>query len=194
MSTDTARLREAIAALPQHPPMRLLDRALRIDAHRAVAEVDIRADSPFLVDVGTISGEADADEALGVPCWVALEYLGQTAALIGMASGGGDEAAQMDGFLLGSRRLELCAEPFRIGETLTVTCTACGEVGASLATFEGQVHDAQGRLRADGVLSVVRVPRSADESPGAAETPEPPEPAAPTGPPGQIGGGPKERP
>jgi len=152
-----AVLGAAIEALPQHPPMRLLDRAVRIDARSAIAEIDVRADSPFLLDA--VDG--------GIPPWVALEYLGQTAALIGMARGGADapddtpaNASALDGFLLGSRRMDLDPEPFRIGETLTVSCTACGEVGTTLATFDGEVRDASGRVRVSGTLSVVRVPRT----------------------------------
>ena len=149
----------AIEALPQHPPMRLLDRAVRIDACSAIAEIDVRADSPFLLDA--------IDGGGGIPAWVALEYLGQTAALIGMARDGAHvpggtpaDASALDGFLLGSRRMDLDPEPFRIGETLTVSCTARGEVGTTLATFDGEVRDASGRVRVSGTLSVVRVPRT----------------------------------
>lgn|GEM_PF-1867760 len=171
-------LADAIGALPQRPPMRLLDRAVEIDGHRAVAQVCITDDSLFFID-------GDADAGPGVPSWVALEYLGQTAALIGQASGQASgqvssrvsdrpgspdapepaHAAPLDGFLLGSRQLDLDPEPFRPGDVLTITCTARGEVGTTLATFDGQVHDATGRLRASGTLSVVRVPRDPTQLP-----------------------------
>ena len=139
-------------ALPHTGAMRLLSRVVELGSAEATTQVDVTAASLFLLP------------GRGVAAWAALEYLGQTAALIGLQQPSVDiaasEALPDDGFLLGSRQLDLHVDAYPIGSTLTVRCQAAGDVGGSLASFEGTVHDESGRLLASGSLSVVRVARA----------------------------------
>lgn len=152
--TSHASAQAALDALPHVGAMRLLSRVIGLGPDSATAEVDITPDSLFLLP------------ERGVAAWAALEYLGQTAALIGLhrqgeRADGSSSVASDDGFLLGSRQLDLHVDAYPLGTTLTVHCSAVGDVGDSLASFDGTVHDAAGRLLASGSLSVVRVARPA---------------------------------
>jgi predicted hotdog family 3-hydroxylacyl-ACP dehydratase len=94
--------------LPHRPPMILIDELVRCDDRDVVCRVTVRDGAPFVVD-----GR--------VPALVSLEYFAQTvAALYGWRhrhSAGGFTV----GMLLGTRELNLDADFFRVGDTLTIS-------------------------------------------------------------------------
>jgi predicted hotdog family 3-hydroxylacyl-ACP dehydratase len=114
----------------------------------------------------------------GVPASTSLEYIGQTAALIGLyateqrtreqraaaeASATGEDGGQEDGndngeegFLLASRSMNFVKAWFTVGEELVVSARQTGDVGAGLATFEGTVESLEGEPWVTGSLSVWR--------------------------------------
>jgi predicted hotdog family 3-hydroxylacyl-ACP dehydratase len=93
--------------VPHARPMILVDRLVSYAPGRAVAEVVLRPDSPF-VDEGKV-------RAL-----VAVEYMAQSvAAYAGMRSRLKGEKPAL-GFLLGSRDLKLAVDHFRAGDSLRV--------------------------------------------------------------------------
>jgi predicted hotdog family 3-hydroxylacyl-ACP dehydratase len=93
--------------VPHRPPMILLDALLEWAPGRARCAVRLRPDSPFMED-----GRVRAV--------VALEYMAQA-----VAACAGMDARQAgrrpgDGFLLGTRDLELCVDHFAAGDALEV--------------------------------------------------------------------------
>ena len=56
--------------LPHRPPMLLVDKLIKVEADRSETEIVISSHSSFFV------------EDLGVPAWIGIEYMGQTAATI----------------------------------------------------------------------------------------------------------------
>lgn len=127
--------------------MLLIDKLISVDAHSSVAQVNIEGNSSFF--------EADH----GVPAWIGLEYMGQTAALIAghqkLAGGGQDYV----GFLLGTRCYQSHVDHFQLGQILLVQCQQVAAVGESLATFQCTIQLADdGAELASAKLSVLRKP------------------------------------
>lgn len=136
---------EILSLIPHRPPMLLIERLLTIGETQASAELDIHAQSHFF-EVG-----------YGVPAWVGLEYMGQTAALIAGYQQREGLCAPHLGFLLGCRRYETQTGFFGLGKKLTVTATQATVVGESLATFNCTISDAKSKAEiAQGLLSVYR--------------------------------------
>jgi predicted hotdog family 3-hydroxylacyl-ACP dehydratase len=129
--------------LPHRPPMLLLTRLLSVAKGEASAEVDIDATSSFYI------------EGKGVPAWIGVEYMGQTAALIaGYQQQHGQLTPHM-GFLLGTRRYHAQQPWFTIGSRLRIDCVQAAVVGETLATFDCKIT-AETRELATAQLSVVR--------------------------------------
>lgn len=142
--------------IPHRRTMLLLDRLCSVSAEAAQAEVDIHTEHVFF--------QADA----GVPVWVGLEFMGQTAALIGgysAAQHAQDSLAQAQpateqdarmGYLAGVRKLQAYTDFFRPG-TLLIDCTEQAVLGESLAKYSCKIANAtNGELLAESVLTVVR--------------------------------------
>ena len=127
--------------------MLLIDRVLELGDQSATCEIDIRADSSFF-----LSGR-------GVPAWVGIEYLGQTAACIaGHQLELGRVQAHL-GLLLGTRRFDAHRAFFFEGQVLRAHCSEIAVVGEELATFLGELYDRDsGVLCASAKLSVFRKP------------------------------------
>ncbi len=125
--------------LPHRPPMVLIDAVESFDAEtkRLVARVTIGEGQLFF-------------DGQGVPSWVAIEYMAQTAAaLVGYHDKhfAPDEPIR-PGLLLGTRRLELKLERFEPGKTYRIiaenafsdsdaasfACTIVDDSGATVAT------------------------------------------------------------
>lgn len=133
--------------LPHRAPMLLLDSALGVEETRACAEVVISENSAFYV-----KGE-------GVPSWIGVEYMGQTAALIaGWQLQHGRTAPHL-GLLLGTRKFTAKVPTFTEGTRLHIECTEVAVVGEGLATFFCEICDAADeRVLASANLSVFRRP------------------------------------
>ena len=133
--------------LPHRPPMLLLNRMLAVGDNFSRAEVNIQLDSPFII----------GDK--GVPAWVGIEYMGQTAALIAGHQQRQQKLAKHMGFLLGTRRYKTTVHWFTIGSQLVVECNQAAVVGESLATFDCKITDKQhNAVLATARLSVFRKP------------------------------------
>lgn len=98
------------AFMPHRPPMLVLDALVHCDETTAVCARTIRAGDVFV-------------EEDGVSALLALELFAQTAAAhfgyLGMLRGGG----MASGALLGTRRLELEIDRYRVGDALEVRAT-----------------------------------------------------------------------
>jgi predicted hotdog family 3-hydroxylacyl-ACP dehydratase len=93
--------------VPHQGRLSLLRNVVAHSSSETVCDVLIGEDSLF-------------HRAGGVGGWVALEYMAQTiAAHAGLVARGKGEQPRV-GFLLGTRRMELSAPLFRVGETLLV--------------------------------------------------------------------------
>ncbi len=153
MTDDTASLSIWLERLPQHPPMRLLTGIQALSVSEARTRVSITEASVFHV------------RGCGVPASTSLEYMGQTAALIGVYAahqqaeselGAEKEVSQDEGFLLASRSMSFTRPWFDVGDELLVYARQTGDVGAGLATFEGRVTTLDGEPLVTGSLSVWR--------------------------------------
>ncbi|MFK7859943.1 MAG: hypothetical protein AB8B64_14030 [Granulosicoccus sp.] len=147
---------QLLELLPHREPMLLLDELVHVDALSGSALVHVAENSTFCIP------------GKGVPSWVGLEYMGQTAALIG---GYQQQSGNLDnhtGFLLGSRQFKTTVSRFTIGTTLRIHCTQSALVGATLATFTAEIHLHQSSNIspvATAVLSVFRQPVSHGKKP-----------------------------
>lgn len=138
--------------LPHRPPMLLLDEPVHVDATMGEALVRITELSTFYIP------------GKGVPSWVGLEYMGQTAALIGGFQQLSGDLEDHTGFLLGSRQFKSARAWYGVGTTLRVHCRQSALVGDTLANFDAQIflHDSASELPvATAVLSVFRQPSGA---------------------------------
>lgn len=132
--------------IPHREPMLLINELLEVGQESSVSRVIIDAETPF------------ADEQ-GVPAWIGLEYMGQTAALIAGYQQREGLCEPHLGFLMGSRRYKTNVARFVLGHTLRVRCEQGALVGESLATFNCTITDETGGEQlANALLSVYRRP------------------------------------
>lgn len=138
--------------LPHRPPMLLVNKVDTLSATQSSALVTIDDETPFCADIyGAIRGTR------GVPSWVGIEYMGQTAALIAGYQLQQGLAEPHLGFLLGTRRFQAEVAHFVTGSTLLVSCAEKALVGDSLATFDCEIHEqSSSELLASASLSVFR--------------------------------------
>lgn len=137
--------------IPHRPPMLLINHVVELGAQGAMATVIIDELSPFFV------------EGKGVPTWVGLEYMGQTAALIAGHQLKEGLIEPHLGFLLGTRMFKAEAHYFAANTTLLVSCKEKVLAGDNLATFECRIdlhvhHKTQSVPLAQANLSVFRRP------------------------------------
>lgn len=154
--------------LPHRPPMLLINRVLSLSASESSAEVWIDAEAPFYSET-ILQGvqERQDEQPAGIPAWVGLEYMGQTAALIaGYQLQQGLTQPHL-GFLLGSRRFTSHVTHFAADSKLLISCVEKALVGDSLATFDCEIRlvtdivttsGEAGQLLASATLSVLRKP------------------------------------
>lgn len=131
--------------------MLLIHQLVEVASDRASALVEVADDLPFYL----------SDQ--GVPSWVGLEYMGQTAALIGGYQQQLSKGEAQVGFLLGTRSFVANTDFFTLGQTLLITCREKASVGEGLAQFECHIIDNTNsdRVLASATLSVFRKPASA---------------------------------
>ncbi len=136
--------------IPHRPPMLLINKVLSVDETSSSSSVIVDEISPFF------------EEGKGVPAWIGLEYMGQTAALIAGYQLELGKVGPHLGFLLGTRAFKAHCDYFVPG-TYTVRCEEKALVGDGLATFdcfiENEPKDGSDTLcLATASLSVFRRP------------------------------------
>ena len=133
--------------IPHRPPMLLINGLEKVSEKHSQATVIIDADTPFY------------QQGKGVPAWIGLEYMGQTAALIAGHQVLEGLSEPHLGFLMGSRKYEASVEYFEPHSNLTVVCEEAALVGESLATFKCTISNSQTQaILATALLSVFRKP------------------------------------
>ena len=131
--------------IPHRPPMLLLSKVVSVSNNSAKALVTISSESPFVLP------------GKGVPASVSLEYMGQTAALIGGYQLEQGVIGPHLGFLLGARQLTPHRAYFPVGMTLAVEVSEGTVVNQELANFECKIFDQHNaELVCEGTLSVLR--------------------------------------
>ncbi|MFC3115785.1 ApeP family dehydratase [Cellvibrio fontiphilus] len=145
--------------IPHREPMLLIHRVTELGNNVSCTEIDITKDSSFFI------------QGKGVPSWIGVEYMGQTAALIaGYQLEQGTVAPHL-GLLLGTRKYEAFVPYFQEGDQLQVRCTEIAVVGDSLANFQCDIFNLRDNSRcASAKLSVFRKPLQEDAQPNTLAT------------------------
>ena len=132
----TQRYDERIFELiPHRPPMLLINAIEGVTESASSALVYIDSDAPFY------------EPGVGVPAWIGLEYMGQTAALIAGYQLQQGLVSPHLGFLLGTRSFKAHSACFTDG-VLKVSCQQQALVGEGLATFKCIIENYAG----DGII------------------------------------------
>ena len=144
---------EILELIPHRPPMLLINQLIAVSAKQSSSLVVIDNETPFY------------QNDLGIPSWIGLEYMGQTAALM---AGFQARVGLIDshlGFLLGSRQYKVEVEYFQVGRELLVNCVEVALVGESLATFDCTIcyNDTEQQI-AQASLSVFRKPPNQNDT------------------------------
>tara|TARA_B100002049_G_scaffold230000_1_gene206333 strand:+ start:109 stop:561 length:453 start_codon:yes stop_codon:yes gene_type:complete len=126
--------------IPHRPPMLLINQVVSVDATSSSALVTVDHLSPFF------------EKDKGVPTWIGLEYMGQTAALIAGYQLQQGLVGPHLGFLLGTRAFKTECDYFTPG-TLKVTCTEKALVGDGLATFDCMIENHSKELQTSPPLA-----------------------------------------
>ena len=145
-TSETPAFDDVSTLLPHRAPMVLIDRVTAFDAaeRTVTAEVTISPNQVFF-------------DGTGVPAYVAIEYLAQTAgALVGLYDRAAGRAPR-PGLLLGTRRLDLACAHFPAGATYRLTAT-CSFEGDAMAAFACAMTDAAGARVATAELTAYRPP------------------------------------
>lgn len=126
--------------LPHAPPMILIDRIVSAGEDHAVAEVTVRAETPF------------HETGKGIPCHVAIEWMAQTCgAFAGIQAKRVGEPVRV-GLLLGARAFHSRQDWFLAGQTFIVKAVEIYRDG-EMGVFDCEVTRDQG-LVADAQLTV----------------------------------------
>lgn len=133
------------AYIPHRESMLLLDEVLSLSDSAASARVTIGPQSSFFM------------AKHGVPSWVGIEYMGQTAALIGGLALRENRVKPHVGMLLGTRKYWAKNAFFAENQMLTIKVEQAASVGEELANFSCEISDAQSETcLATSRLSVFR--------------------------------------
>ncbi len=133
--------------IPHREPMLLLSSVCELGDNFSTAEIIISKSSSFFM------------QGQGVPSWIGIEYMGQTAACIaGYQLQQGTVTPHL-GLLLGTRKYEAFTAWFHEGDVLLVSCKEIAVVGEELATFQCEIRNKNdGVLYSTAKLSVFRKP------------------------------------
>lgn len=133
--------------IPHREPMLLLSSVCELGDNFSTAEIIISKSSSFFL------------QGKGVPSWIGIEYMGQTAACIaGYQLQQGTVTPHL-GLLLGTRKYEAFTAWFNEGDVLLVSCKEIAVVGEELATFQCEIRNKNdGVLYSTAKLSVFRKP------------------------------------
>lgn len=131
--------------LPHRPPMLLINDILAVSESSASAMAVIDAESSFY------------ESGNGVPAYVGLEYMGQTAALIAGYQLKHGLVKPHLGFLLGTRSYKTNVDYFAENTRVIVECFEKAVVGDELATFDCTIrYENETTLLVKASLSVFR--------------------------------------
>lgn len=133
--------------LPHRPPMILIDELVHCSEREVVCSVTVRDGAPFVVD-----GR--------VPAMISLEYFAQTVAALYGYHARLTAAGFTMGMLLGTRELDLEADYFEVGQTLTVSGHEVWSAG-QLAQFRCELRAGEQTL-ARAAISVLHGAPSAE--------------------------------
>ncbi len=146
---DNAHLVEAriLELIPHRQPMLLLNRIVSVTHNSAQAEIGITPHASFFT------------HNKGVPSWIGIEYMGQTAALIAGVLLEEGAVEPHIGLLLGTRKYSTNTAYFPPSSTLIVHCEEAASVGGNLASFKCTIfNQATNTEYASANLSVFRKP------------------------------------
>jgi predicted hotdog family 3-hydroxylacyl-ACP dehydratase len=116
--------------LPHEGSMLLIDELLRRDDEVIITTLTIRTDSTF------------CDGVSGVPAWVGMEYMAQTAcAYLGVAEARAGKAASIS-LLLGTRSYRASVPVFTIGTRLVISAHLLVRDDDDLVVFQCRIRDA----------------------------------------------------
>ena len=123
MSQETRFDSRLFELIPHRPPMLLINEVLDVTETSSASRTYVDDESPFF------------EAGKGVPAWIGLEYMGQTAALIAGYQLALGQVTPHLGFLLGTRSFKTHCDYFAPGK-YTVRCEEKALVGDGLATFD----------------------------------------------------------
>lgn len=126
------------------PPMRLVDELLDTEENSVTTAVTITRDCTFF-----------SDELQGVPAWVGLEYMAQSAAVwVGLDNVRHNRPVEL-GFLVSARQYQAHQPVFPLGERFIVKVNRqFGE--DAIAVFDGVIHAANGESYAEAQFTAYR--------------------------------------
>ena len=133
--------------VPHRGDMSWLDTVVSVDEDEVVAEATVRPDSFFVRDGA-------------LPIWVGVEFMAQAVAAWAGHRGRQHGCAARIGFLLGTRRLDVHRQAFRVGDRLRIEarCELMGDNGLGMFACRILVD---GELAAQANLSVFEPPDEA---------------------------------
>lgn len=146
LESDSSRYNsELFDLLPHRPPMLLINDTVEVCESYASAIAYIDEKASFY------------EKGKGVPAWIGLEHMGQTAALIAGYQLKHGLVKPHLGFLLGARRYNVEIEYFLPNRQLLISCNEKAVVGDTLATFECVIrYKDEEQILASASLSVYR--------------------------------------
>ncbi len=107
--------------------MLLLDKLIKVEENQSETEIEISRHSSFF------------ERGLGVPGWIGIEYMGQTAAAIAGYQLQSGTLEPHIGLLLGTRKYVCEKEWFSPGSILRVRCKELNAMGGNVATFQCEI-------------------------------------------------------
>lgn len=143
-----------LSLIPHRSPMLLINKLRHVDDKRAEAEA--------IID----NGHLFFQHHNGVPAWVGIEIMGQTAALIAGKQQQTGKLSDHIGFLLAARNYQCNVSYFKLNSRLLINCEEVALVGETLANFRCTIRviegDDQPAELASGMLSVYRTANTMD--------------------------------
>jgi len=133
--------------IPHRPPMLLINSIQSLSDSESSSIVIVDELAPFY-------------QKQGIPSWIGLEYMGQTAALIAGYQLRQGLVSPHLGLLLGTRKYHSDIEYFEAPSRLLIACKQAALVGESLANFDCSIQQYDSKREiARASLSVFRKPK-----------------------------------
>ena len=124
---DSRALPELQELLPHRGPMLLLDRVVSYQDDIITCAKTVDENSSF------------CEPGVGVPTWVAIEYLAQSAAVLGGIRAWQNQRRAPQGMLLGSRKLESQWRAFPVGSELQIQCQQTFADPSGMTAYRGDI-------------------------------------------------------
>lgn len=130
--------------IPHRPPMRLIDRLHSHAAMQVTTTAQVTAQSRFY-----------DPSAGGVPAWVGVEYMAQTAAVwIGLRDYHAGRAPE-PAFLVSARQYQAFEPIFPAGSQFYIEVNV-KLMDANIVSFVGKIYDDSGKVWADALFTAFR--------------------------------------